>query len=39
MAKISWTEGAEQWLRDTHDHIAQDNFGAAAKETSIFSQL
>jgi hypothetical protein len=29
MAKINWTNEAEKWLRDIHDHIAQDNPGAA----------
>ena len=25
MAEINWTTEAEQWLRDIHDYIAQDN--------------
>ena len=25
MAEINWTEEAEQWLKDIHDYIAQDN--------------
>lgn len=29
MAKISWANEAEKWLRDIHDYIAQDNPGAA----------
>ncbi len=30
MAKISWTQEAEHWLKDIFDYIAHDNPGAAA---------
>lgn len=31
MAKINWTAEAEQWLKDIHDYIAQDNAVAAIR--------
>lgn len=31
MAEITWTDEAEQWLREIYDYIAQDN-PSAAKE-------
>lgn len=31
MVEIRWTSEAEQWLRDIHDYIAQDNPAAAKK--------
>jgi plasmid stabilization system protein ParE len=31
MAEVNWTDEAEQWLRDIHDFIAQDNPAAAAR--------
>jgi toxin ParE1/3/4 len=31
MAKITWTEEAEGWLKDIHDYIAKDNPLAAGK--------
>ncbi|HZY10217.1 MAG TPA: type II toxin-antitoxin system RelE/ParE family toxin [Bacteroidota bacterium] len=29
MAEINWTSEAQQWLRDIHDYIAEDNPAAA----------
>jgi len=34
MARISWTEEAQRWLRDIYDYIAQDNPEAAGKIVS-----
>jgi plasmid stabilization system protein ParE len=31
MAEINWTAEAEQWLRDIHDYIAEDNPEAAVR--------
>jgi toxin ParE1/3/4 len=31
MARLIWTQEAEQWLRDIFDYIAQDNPNAAAR--------
>ena len=31
MAEINWTAEAEQWLKDIHDYIAQDNPRAAIR--------
>lgn len=31
MARLNWTHEAEQWLRDIHDYIAQDNPVAAQR--------
>lgn len=31
MAEINWTAEAEQWLKDIHDYIAQDNPTAAIR--------
>jgi addiction module RelE/StbE family toxin len=31
MAKINWTEEAEDWLKRIHDYIAQDNKDAAIR--------
>ena len=31
MAEIRWTNESEQWLKDIHDYIAQDNPAAASK--------
>ena len=31
MAEINWTAEAEQWLKDIHDYIAQDNPEAASR--------
>ena len=31
MGEINWTEEAERWLRDIHDHIAQDSPESAVR--------
>ena len=31
MARITWTDEAQRWLRDIHDYIAADNPQAAAE--------
>lgn len=31
MAKINWTAESEQWLKDIHDYIFQDNPNAAIR--------
>ena len=31
MAKVVWTQEAEEWLRKIHDYIARDKPGAAFK--------
>jgi toxin ParE1/3/4 len=37
MARITWTDEAEKWLREIHDYIAQDNPTAAQRiATAIF---
>jgi toxin ParE1/3/4 len=39
MAKISWTDEAEKWLRDIYRYIAQDNPRAAARVvTAIYEK-
>jgi len=39
MAKISWTDEAQKWLRDIHRYIAQDNPSAADRVvTGIYSK-
>ncbi|MBI4721900.1 MAG: type II toxin-antitoxin system RelE/ParE family toxin [Candidatus Stahlbacteria bacterium] len=40
MAKLNWTAEAEQWLRDIHDYIAQDDPGAAMRTVqSIYDKV
>lgn len=34
MAKIRWSNEAEQWLREIHQYIAKDNPSAAEKVVS-----
>ncbi len=34
MAKLRWTQEAEQWLRDIHQYISQENPSAAGKVVS-----
>ena len=31
MGRVSWTEEAERWLREIHEHIARDHSGAALR--------
>lgn len=31
MGRVRWTREAEQWLREIHDYIAQDNPAAAQR--------
>ena len=31
MAEVRWSQEAERWLREIHDHIAQDNPDAAVR--------
>ena len=39
MAELRWTREAEQWLKDIHGYIAQDNPTAAEKVvTGIFDK-
>jgi addiction module RelE/StbE family toxin len=40
MAKINWTEEAEDWLKNIHDYIAQDNKDAAIRVVrSIYQRV
>ena len=40
MAKINWTEEAENWLKNIHDYIAQDNKDAAIRVVrSIYQRV
>lgn len=38
MAKISWTDEAERWLRDIYDYIAADNPSAAERTVEAIYQ-
>ena len=40
MAEIRWTVQAQQWLKDIHNYIAQDNSGAAVRVVeSIYKRV
>ncbi len=40
MAKINWTGEAEDWLKNIHDYIAQDNKDAAIRVVrSIYQRV